>query len=543
MPSVAQWRGTPSVKGPTEGIRMALLTASLIGLQFTWNVEMTYCTPYLLELGLTKSKISLVWVAGPLSGLIMQPVVGVVADRSTSRWGRRRPYMFFGTILVSMFLLLLGWTKEVVRYFIKDEAAAKSANVYVAVFSIYGIDFAINAVQGSCRGLIVDTLPIEKQQMGSSWASRMVAVGKMVGYAAGAADLRAIFGPMLGDTQFKQLTGVAALTLCITVATTSWAVTERVLVNDGMAKALDIKQVVGTIAHTALNLPRSIQAICTVQFWAWIGWFPFLFYSTTWVGEVYLRYDAPPEIKAAGDMTGKVGRIGSTALVSFSIVTFITSVLLPFFVENPEHSEKGPGFSPSSKRKFDAGPWEKRKPSLLTAWVVAHCIFACSMSMAPFVTSIKHATIIITLCGVSWAVASWAPWALMGVEINRLNMATAHSTHSKRASIDLSEAQDKLEKADGAGAGSGRGGASSGQYLGIMNLYTTLPQFMGTAISWVVFSILEPGKSPELSEAPPEEHHSTDGPNGIAVCLFIGACSACLAVVATFRLGRIQGKM
>lgn len=243
---------------------------------------MTYCTPYLLELGLTKSKISLVWVAGPLSGLIMQPVVGVVADRSTSRWGRRRPYMFFGTILVSMFLLLLGWTKEVVRYFIKDEAAAKSANVYVAVFSIYGIDFAINAVQGSCRGLIVDTLPIEKQQMGSSWASRMVAVGKMVGYAAGAADLRAIFGPMLGDTQFKQLTGVAALTLCLTVATTSWAVTERVLVNDGMAKALDIKQVVGTIAHTALNLPRSIQAICTVQFWAWIG--TFLFFLLSFLG-------------------------------------------------------------------------------------------------------------------------------------------------------------------------------------------------------------------------------------------------------------------
>jgi solute carrier family 45 protein 1/2/4 len=90
---------------------------------------------------------------------------------------------------------------------------------------------------------------------------------------------------------------------------------------------------------------------------------------------------------------------------------------------------------------------------------------------------------------------------------------------------------------------SSSGGASSGQYLGIMNLYTTLPQFMGTGISWVVFSILEPGKSPELSEAPPEEHHSTDGPNAIAVCLFIGACSACLAAVATRRLGRIQGRL
>lgn len=539
MPSVAQWQGTPSVKGSTESIRMALLTASLIGLQFTWNVEMTYCTPYLLELGLTKSKISLVWVAGPLSGLIMQPIVGVVADRSTSRWGRRRPFMFFGTILVAMFLLLLGWTKEVVRYFIKDEVAAKSATIYVAVFSIYGIDFAINAVQGSCRGLVVDTLPISKQQMGSSWASRMVAVGSLIGYGAGAIDLRSVFGPMLGDTQFKQLTGVAALTLCLAIGTTSWAVTERVLINDGAeeGKELDLKQVLGTIAHTALNLPRSIQAICTVQFWAWIGWFPFLFYSTTWVGEVYLRYDAPAEVKAAGDLTGKVGRIGSMALIAFSIITFVMSVLLPFFVQSPEDDEKGPGFSHPPKRLTGLA---KYKPSLLTAWTTAHCIFAGSMVMAPFVRSLRHATIIIACCGVSWSVACWAPFAFLGVEINRLNASSSHSTHPKRSSIDLPEAQSNLEKG---AASSSSGGASSGQYLGIMNLYTTLPQFMGTGISWVVFSILEPGKSPELSEAPPEEHHSTDRPNAIAVCLFIGACSACMAVVATRRLGRIQGRL
>lgn len=233
---------------------------------------MTYCTPYLLELGLTKSKISLVWVAGPLSGLIMQPIVGVIADRSTSRWGRRRPFMFGGTILVGMFLLLLGWTKEVVRYFVKDEASAKSKTVVVAVLSIYGIDFAINAVQGSCRGLIVDTLPISKQQMGSSWASRMVAVGSLIGYGAGAIDLRSVFGPMLGDTQFKQLTAVAALTLCLAVGVTSWAVTEKVRVSDGdNEEKISPMEVLSTIVKTAMNLPRGIQAICHVQFWAWIG--------------------------------------------------------------------------------------------------------------------------------------------------------------------------------------------------------------------------------------------------------------------------------
>ena len=64
-----------------------------------------------------------------------------------------------------------------------------------------------------------------------------------------------------------------------------------------------------------------------------------------------------------------------------------------------------------------------------------------------------------------------------------------------------------------------------------------MPQFVGTAISWVVFSILEPGKSPELAtDAPTEEHHSTEGVSGIAVCLFIGAISALVAAWATRRL-------
>jgi solute carrier family 45 protein 1/2/4 len=234
---------------------------------------MTYCTPYLLELGLTKSRISLVWIAGPLSGLIMQPIVGVVSDRSKSKWGRRRPFMIGGTVLVALGLLLLGWTKEVVKVFVSEPETVKSCTVILAVLSIYAIDFAINAVQGSCRGLIVDALPIPKQQQGSSWASRMTAVGSLVGYGAGAVDLGKIFGPMLGDSQFKQLTVVAAMSLCITIGITSWAVTERVLVSDGLEKGdkLGLIDVLSTIAKTAMNLPRGIQGICLVQFWAWIG--------------------------------------------------------------------------------------------------------------------------------------------------------------------------------------------------------------------------------------------------------------------------------
>lgn len=143
------------------------------------------CTPYLLDLGLSKSNTSLVWVAGPLSGLIVQPLVGVLSDESTSRWGRRRPIMVIGAAVVAVSLLVLGFTKQLVNSAF-GETASPRAIIVVAVLAIYVVDFAINAgglfailimltlltsllVMSCSRSLIVDTLPIEKQQAGAAW--------------------------------------------------------------------------------------------------------------------------------------------------------------------------------------------------------------------------------------------------------------------------------------------------------------------------------------------------------------------------------------
>jgi solute carrier family 45 protein 1/2/4 len=130
---------------------------------------MTYCTPFLLSLGLSKSKLSLVWVAGPLSGLVMQPVIGMISDRWTGRWGRRRPFMVGGTAGVVVLLLLLGWCETFVGWFVKGEEKRRMVTIVVAVVDIYVLDFVINVVQSCCRSLIVDTLPVEKQQLGSAW--------------------------------------------------------------------------------------------------------------------------------------------------------------------------------------------------------------------------------------------------------------------------------------------------------------------------------------------------------------------------------------
>ena len=69
----------------------------------------------------------MVWIAGPLSGLIMQPVVGVLADNSKSKWGRRRPFMVGGSLVVGICLILLGWTSEIIGAFVTKPDMVSSA--------------------------------------------------------------------------------------------------------------------------------------------------------------------------------------------------------------------------------------------------------------------------------------------------------------------------------------------------------------------------------------------------------------------------------
>lgn len=87
----------------------------------------------------------MVWLAGPISGMIVQPVIGVMADSSTSKWGRRRPIIVAGSIIVALSLLTMGFTKEIVAYFGFEKHIARALTIFLAVLTICSVDFSINA--------------------------------------------------------------------------------------------------------------------------------------------------------------------------------------------------------------------------------------------------------------------------------------------------------------------------------------------------------------------------------------------------------------
>ena len=82
-----------------------------------------------------------------------------------------------------------------------------------------------------CLGYALLALIREYTHVDFLKASRMIAIGHLIGYGAGTLDLVSIIGPVLGDTQFKQLTVIAAFAFLAAIAITSWAVEERVLIS------------------------------------------------------------------------------------------------------------------------------------------------------------------------------------------------------------------------------------------------------------------------------------------------------------------------
>ncbi|KAI7847853.1 major facilitator superfamily domain-containing protein [Circinella umbellata] len=421
-------KGIVHIKGANTTCKIIWLTICLAGLQFTWTVEMAYGTPYLLSLGLTKSVMSLVWIAGPLSGLLMQPIVGVLSDRCTSKLGRRRPFIILGCIAVVLTLLVIGWTREITALFtggVQEGDAFKHASIGVAITAIYVLDFSINCIQASCRALLVDALPPSQQEDGTAWAGRMVGLGNVAGYfmQVGYADLVKAF-PFLGDTQLKVLCVIAAIVLVLSDIITCYAVTEKILTKEPKKKKKSWGapfKALTDITTNIWNLPKPIRRICNVQFFAWIGWFPFLFYSTTWVAEIYDQNAIQSGAGGNGeDSLGQATRAGSFAFLVYSIISLAASFILPWIVVPSYNDETTPGPTFRFKirrRYYTITPSKYLKISFLNlprAWTVGHIIFLISMLATVFVSNVTGASVVIGICGVSWALTMWAPFSLLG---------------------------------------------------------------------------------------------------------------------------------
>ncbi|GBC03127.1 hypothetical protein RclHR1_00050035 [Rhizophagus clarus] len=559
---------TSNIRGKNKTIKMILLTQCFAGLQLAWSVELAYGTPYLLSLGLSKSLVSLVWLAGPLSGLVMQPIVGLLSDNSTSRFGRRRPFLLAGGFAVVGSFICIGWTQDIVNLFFENGSSiATSLTKWLAVISFYVLDFAINCVQASCRVLIVDNLPPSLQEEGTAWASRMIGIGNVIGYFMGFANLVEMF-PFLGRTQMQVLCALASIIILSSDILTCWAVNEKIFTgNTNKSKNFffAIYETLSSIMKSFRTLPSYAQLLCNIQFFAWIGWFPFLFYSTTWVAEVHARSVGDYSSKSSSnDAVGETTRDGSFSLLLYSIVSLAASFILPCLVKLAERITRNSANSKLLRNQLFQFPI-----SFLTVpklWTISHFIFAFSMLSTWFVTNIFQASILISLCGISWTITMWAPYSLLG-EFIANEESKALGTIERRdneetVTYNLVESEgdddDNVNEVDienlrnlrrisdddlvNSNVNNISTNSEAGILFGIHNTYIVLPEFLVTFFNSVVFAVLEPGGNDDDNTdfATRQRHHSHTHENldadAIGFVLRFGGFMAIIAGIISIKL-------
>lgn len=476
---------------------LIILTLSLAGAQLAWTLELAYGTPYLLSLGLSEQSTSLVWLAGPLSGLIAQPVVGSLSDHSTSSF-RRRKYMIISAALLTISTLTLAYSVPISTALVDlyggglanwdphRHQLVHSTTQAISVLAFWILDFALNGLQAASRALILDTAPSEQQTIANAWQGRMTHAGNVVGYFCGWVDLASWKGlRWLGGGQFRRFAMINLLAMISCVSVTISAIAEtpadaRFSIGGRERRGWEgevwgtVKETGRDVWHAIKRLPRSVRRICLVQLFAFMGWFPFLFYSTTYVLRI-AEYEKDLKrqrrhrddafsfaalYREGGEGSGDDGGHGSSdrdaergsfAMLMFAVVSLISAALLPYLALAGEKSRdirKPSPTSPSSTEEEDpltppilfdteSHPHSSRQHdpeyseklsrakritrgltqglTLRTFWTLASIAFAALMLVGTaWASTVYEATVVIALVGVPWSIAAWAPFAMVG---------------------------------------------------------------------------------------------------------------------------------
>src|SRR3989338_7798013 len=139
--------------------RIVCLCTWQFGLTMGWNAMFQTSTPLFKGLGLDPISVSLANLAAALSGLIFQPICGVVSDECASPWGRRRPFILGGSLMALAGMLLFAYPVQLTALL----GGSTSLAVALALVGLWVMNIGLNVVQGPAWALIYDLLPASQR--------------------------------------------------------------------------------------------------------------------------------------------------------------------------------------------------------------------------------------------------------------------------------------------------------------------------------------------------------------------------------------------
>ncbi len=297
------------------------MSFGFFGIQFGFALQNANTSRIFSTLGANPDDLSLYWLAAPVTGLLVQPIIGYLSDNTWHPlWGRRRPFFFIGALLASLALFLMP----------------NSSALWMAVVVLWMLDAAINVSMEPFRAFVGDKLGPSQQTAGFAMQTFFIGWGAVI-----ASLLPTIFADYLGVSNVP-VNGAIPDTVrysfyaggAIYMSAVMWTVlTAKELPPSDLEAFRAEQQRTKGMGHALVEIfsgfgqmPKTMVQLAAVQFFTWIGLFAMWIYTTNAIGEsVYGTTDAQSvAFQQAGNHVGVMFAVysGVSALAAFILPIF-----------------------------------------------------------------------------------------------------------------------------------------------------------------------------------------------------------------------------
>jgi maltose/moltooligosaccharide transporter len=273
---------------------MVRICSGMFGVQIAWSLQNANTSRIFQTLGADVASLPILWIAGPITGLVVQPIIGHLSDRTWTRIGRRRPYILAGGCAGALFLLLM----------------AQARVVWEATVALWFLTAGLNLASEPFRALIADN--VDEQRRTTAFAIQGAIIGAGAVLASALPWLLSLLYGERSDMPSGGLPATVRLALDIgAVGLLTGVAATLFTTRESPPDPTDARRAIRMldIFDELLRLPKAMRRLGVVQFFAWFGLFVLWIY-------------AAPAVAANSGVADKVSSHGYNAVADWVGVMF-----------------------------------------------------------------------------------------------------------------------------------------------------------------------------------------------------------------------------
>jgi maltose/moltooligosaccharide transporter len=295
------------------------MNVGFFGIQFSFGLQQANMSPIYAYLGAEGKNLPLLWLAGPVTGLLVQPIVGALSDRTGSRWGRRTPYFLIGAILCSLGLLVMPF----------------SPTLWFAAGLLWILDAANNITMEPYRAYVSDRLNPDQHAQGFLTQSAFTGLAQTLAYLA--PSILVFLGMNKDAVNAQNIPHITIAAFMIgallSFTTVYWSVktvpelpltdAERAALN---AQSRSVGAILGEIWDAIKTMPPTMRRLWWMALFQWYGMMCYWIYIVPALASTVFGTRDPTTtgFRDAGLLNGQIGGFYNFVafLAAFAMVPF-----------------------------------------------------------------------------------------------------------------------------------------------------------------------------------------------------------------------------